>query len=187
LKSQSESGIRHFQGSLFMTMKIKIRKFREEDAVQAFALNRALHTLHGAKATITLKQFIHACLRDKLANCFVAIAEGKVVGLSNSHDLINLGYGNRVCVVDQLYTHEKYRRHGIGLALMRRIAEKAIKRGCFRMEVSATKDNKISNAFYRKAGFFLRENKSNRYVLQGESLPQFVRQPPTKTGRRSKS
>jgi ribosomal protein S18 acetylase RimI-like enzyme len=153
-------------------MKIKIRRFREADAAQVLNLNRALSAFHGVKTAMTAKQFVSACLRDKLAKCLVAEIQGKIVGFSISHDWINFGYGTRICTVDQLYTDEKFRRYGIGLALVRRMAKEAVMRGCFRMEVLAARDNKAANAFYKHVGFFQRKNKSNKYVLQGESLPQ---------------
>lgn len=168
-------------------MKIKIRKFRKADATQVLALNSALQATHGVKATITAKHFVEACLHDKLADCFVAVAEGKIVSFSNSHDWINLGNGTRICTVDQLCTDDKYRRHGIGSALMRRMAEEAIARGCSRLEVSAAKDNKAANALYKKTGLSPRKSQTNKYILEGKSLPQFVRYHLTKAGRRSKS
>ena len=168
-----------FQAGVSTTMEIKIRKFRKADVTQVLALNRVLHAAHGVKATITAKQFVQACLRDRLADCLVAVAEGKIVSFSNSHDWINLGDGTCICTIDQLCTHDKYRRHGIGFALMRRMAEEAIKRGCSGIEVSAAKDNKAANVFYKKTGWSSRKSQSNKHILEGKSLPQFVRYHPT--------
>jgi ribosomal protein S18 acetylase RimI-like enzyme len=155
-------------------IKIKIRKFRKADAEQVLSLNYSLSEMHGATTVLTVKQLVQACLEEKLAKCFVAEADRKIIGFAISYDWINFGYGTRICAVDQLYTHEKFRRLGVALFLVRRIAEDSIKRGCFRMEVLAAKDNEASNAFYKAAGFFLRMNKSNKYVLQDESLHRFV-------------
>lgn len=155
-------------------MKIKIRKFREEDLRDVFALNRALFAMHGVKATITMRQFANACLSDKLTKCFVATIDGKIVGFSNSHDWIHLGLGTRICMIDQLYTHEKYRRQGIGLTLMRHMVKDAVKRGCSKIEVLAAKDNKLSNSFYKKTVFSLKRSASNKYALQKNEIVKLI-------------
>jgi ribosomal protein S18 acetylase RimI-like enzyme len=164
-------------------MQIKVRKFRKEDTAQVLRLNRALHAMHGMKATITAQRFVSACLRDKLANCSVAVGEGRIAGFSSSHDWIDLGSAARTCTIDHFCIHEKYRGHGVALALMQHEAEAATRRGCSTVEVSAVRDNKRANAFYRKSGFSLRKRSTNDYVLQGQSLPQFVRRHSAETGR----
>jgi len=157
-----------------MTLKLKIRQFRKADAAQVVALNRDLAAFHGHKATITAKQFIQHAFHTKLAKCFVAEAGGKIIGFAVSYDRPHLGNGGRICMVDLLHTHKEFRRHGIGLALMRRMAAEAIKRDCHRLEVFANRGNKTSNVFYKKIDFYLLEHTSNKYALVGKCLSQFA-------------
>jgi ribosomal protein S18 acetylase RimI-like enzyme len=157
-----------------MTIKFKIRKFKKEDAKQVLALNRELAAFHGDKATITPKQFIQHTFHTRLAKCFVAEADKKIIGFAVFYDRPHLGNGGRICMVDLLHTHEKFRRQGIGVALMRHVAKEAIKRGCHKLEVFANRRNKTSNAFYKKIDFYLQDHTSNKYALAGKLLSQFA-------------
>jgi ribosomal protein S18 acetylase RimI-like enzyme len=138
------------------------------------ALIRVLPAAHGDTAPITKKQLVKACLSGGLVTCFVAESGKKIIGFIASYDWIDLAYGSRACYITQLYTHEKFRRCGVGLALMRYAAKQAIKRGCFKMLTSANKSNKSANAFYKNSGLCLRNNKSNRFIIMGESLHRFA-------------
>jgi GNAT superfamily N-acetyltransferase len=75
--------------------------------------------------------------------------------------------------LEDLYVKPHWRGQGVGLALLRRVAEIAVERGCGRVEWSALDWNESSIRFYKNLGA---EELSDltRYRLTGQTLEKLA-------------
>jgi ribosomal protein S18 acetylase RimI-like enzyme len=155
-------------------MDFVIREFQEDDVAQLMRLNQALAEVHASTSQATRQQLLDGLLGTRLATCYVADSGGRLVAFAMVHDWINFEYGTRICSLSRLHTHEDVRRCGVGRAMLRHVAFQAVQRGCFRLEVLAALDNPMSNAFYVREGLVVRNQASNRYVVQAEGLEKLA-------------
>ena len=72
----------------------------------------------------------------------------KIIGFAFFYFGFNTFVG-RTVFLDDLFVVEKYRCHGIGAALMSRVAEYALKNGAKRMEWLSFRWNQLANTFYK--------------------------------------
>jgi len=159
--------------------EIKIRKFKREDISYLKKMIDALSRFHGDK-TATKASFIEeAYFKFKNSFCYLVCHANKPVGFIIGYDWMNYTQNKRVHHVDLLYVDAKYRRDGIGALLMRHSCKMAMARGCSRVSVGASIENRTSNLFYLNLGFNQRVAHSNNYILQNEGLIDFVTSEPS--------
>lgn len=80
----------------------------------------------------------------------IAYVDGKPAGMVSGIEMIHPDKGTEMCLYE-LSVDEGFRRHGIGRALTRALAEVARERGCYDMWVGAERDNEPAMATYRSA------------------------------------
>jgi ribosomal protein S18 acetylase RimI-like enzyme len=57
------------------------------------------------------------------------------------------------CLVEDVFVDESARGHGVGRALLEKATERALERGCRRMELDVNEENTAALALYRSFGF----------------------------------
>jgi len=93
-------------------IKITIRPLRKSDVDGALNLSKEL---------ITAEEMASLNLRDPEALCFVAEAEGKLVGFNLASELYVGIPLCKICVIQAIVVHDDYRRLGIGERLVEEI------------------------------------------------------------------
>jgi GNAT superfamily N-acetyltransferase len=89
---------------------------------------------------------------DRAAEALVAEETGKVVGYAIVFKTFSTFLGQPGIFLEDIYVQPAHRRHGIGRALLRHIAELAAQRGYGRVEWSVLNWNAPSIAFYKSLG-----------------------------------
>ncbi len=129
-------------------MKIKIRKFRNEDAQQVsrfiidcfIKLDIGKHTKKGLEIQINRNSPDEITERSKSVEFFVAVDGGKVVGIC--------GYDSEK--VHGFFVDREYHKKGIGRLLLNKILNEAKIHGLKKIKTWSTI---YANKFYEKNGF----------------------------------
>lgn len=81
-----------------------------------------------------------------------AECEGQVVGYALYFITFSSNQGLPILYLDDLYVKDAFRRRGIGTALIKKLSQIALKKGCFRMDWMVFSWNKESIEFYKRIG-----------------------------------
>jgi len=84
--------------------------------------------------------------------CLLAEADGEVVGFALFFPTYSTWLGRQGLWLEDLFVPESHRHRGIGRALLTRVAQLAVARGCGRLEWSVLDWNEPALAFYRRLG-----------------------------------
>jgi GNAT superfamily N-acetyltransferase len=97
---------------------------------------------------------LHAALFGlrPLAYAQLAEADGKAVGLALWYHTFSTFCGRPDIFLEDLFVEPQYRGHGIGLALLRYLAQRAVAERCRRVEWRVLNWNAPSIAFYESLG-----------------------------------
>lgn len=82
----------------------------------------------------------------------VAEADGRVVGMAVWFLSFSTWTGRHSLYLEDLFVEPAARRHGVGRALLRCLADRALDLGCARMDWSVLDWNEPAMAFYRTLG-----------------------------------
>jgi GNAT superfamily N-acetyltransferase len=134
---------------------IKIYKAAAEDA-------EIIHLLIVALAVYEKEPQAVLCsveeLREQLQqdsppfHCYLADSDGVTVGFALYFFSYSTWRGRACLYLEDLFVVPKYRRKGIGEALMKELAKTAKNKGCPRMEWSVLNWNQLALDFYRDLG-----------------------------------
>ncbi len=138
-----------------MTAPFTLRPAVEPDLPDIVRLIRALaeyeHLLH--ETTVTVDDLRDA-LFGPLPRCSGIIAEirGKAVGLALIYYTFSTFKARSNIFIEDLYVEPAHRGAGIGIALMRHIAQRAVAENCARVEWRVLNWNQPSIDFYQRIG-----------------------------------
>lgn len=90
-------------------------------------------------------------LSDGLHHLFIAYEDGEAAGFVTGVEMTHPDKGTEMFLYE-LGVDERFRRRGIGSALVERLREFARERGCYGMWVLVDDDNEAALATYRRAG-----------------------------------
>ena len=110
----------------------------------------------------------------RLATVWLALSGHDPAGFAVAYDWMNFVRGSPVRHIDLLFVDDRFRRRGIGSALIRRIVRDAKVSNCDRVSVGAADDNPTANAFYVKLGFEPRDDSARQYRVAGASLDRMA-------------
>jgi GNAT superfamily N-acetyltransferase len=136
-------------------MACNVRKVREDELDQLLGLYRYLNSgdpdISGREETTNLWRSI---LNDKAQFLIVAEADGRLVASCTLVIVNNLTRGGSpYALIENVVTHEDYRKRGFGRAVLEKALETAKKHGCYKvMLMTGRKDEGILQ-FYEKVGF----------------------------------
>ncbi len=106
------------------------------------------------------------------AEAIVAELAGAVVGVALFFTNYSTWSGRNGIYLEDLYVRPEARGTGLGKALLRRIAELAVERGCARVEWAVLDWNAPAIDFYRSLGAVPKEEWTV-YRLDGDALARF--------------
>lgn len=111
-------------------------------------------------------------IRDSGGEVLVAQCDGDLVGVLQVLALEQLQHaGGRVAEVESLHVDARYRRRGVGSALLGAAVEWARARGCFRVQLTSHLSRLDAHAFYEQAGF-VPSHMGYKLALEGGAGPQ---------------
>ena len=84
--------------------------------------------------------------------CLLAEVDGAAVGCALFFQTYSTWRGRIGLHLEDIFVHEPHRRHGIGRALVGRLAALAVERGCARVEWAVLDWNAPGIEFYRRLG-----------------------------------
>jgi GNAT superfamily N-acetyltransferase len=99
---------------------------------------------------------------------FVAESRGRVVGMAISAERHSPGWIGPVIVLRDLFVEETFRGHGVGAALIARVAAMAKARGSVMVELTVRSGNRAA-ALYDRLGF-VEVAEARNFVLAGSAL-----------------
>lgn len=102
---------------------------------------------------VATEEILDVWLFDKeKAEVIFAIAEGKEVGFALFFHNFSTFLGRAGIYLEDLFVKPKYRGNGYGKAILKRLAQIAVERGCGRLEWSCLDWNQPSIDFYLSLG-----------------------------------
>lgn len=132
-------------------MNINIRKGSEGDFPSILLLIKELAAFEKAPEKVT--NSVEQMREEKdLFHCFVAETEsGEIVGMAVYFFAYYTWVGKSM-YLDDIYVKEKYRKHKIGTALLRKLFEVARSENCRRVRWQVLNWNQPAIQMYRKSG-----------------------------------
>ena len=118
-----------------------------------------------------LKEWI---FEKKKAEVIFAVCNGKEVGFALFFHNFSTFLGRAGIYLEDLFVLPEYRGNGYGKALLRKLAEIAVERGCGRLEWSCLDWNKPSIDFYLSLGATPMDEWTV-YRIAGEKLSEFAK------------
>ena len=123
---------------------------------------------------VATEEILDEWLFDKeKAEVIFAIAEGEEVGFALFFHNFSTFLGRAGIYLEDLFVKPKYRGNGYGKAILKRLAQIAVERGCGRLEWSCLDWNQPSIGFYLSLGATPMSGWTG-YRLTGETLANIV-------------
>ncbi len=136
-------------------MTVAIRFARPDDAETIHALITELAVYEKEPNAVEASP---DTFREQLAEspppfeCLIAERGGEPLGYAIFFHNYSTWRGKRGLYIEDIYVAERFRRQGVGLALLRHLASLAQERGCARMEWSVLDWNQPAIDFYESLG-----------------------------------
>lgn len=119
------------------------------DIVRLVGRLRAEEGLAGAPAASAVRAY----LDDPTAAVFVAIHQGRPVGMVSVRIVSDLFHAAPAALIQELVIDEEHRGMGLGGALLDTAVAHAAERGCAEVSVATGAGNEVAQALYRSRGF----------------------------------
>ncbi|EOL8944316.1 N-acetyltransferase family protein [Cronobacter dublinensis] len=157
-------------------MSYTIRPARPEDASAIYEMIYELAVYEKApQEVVTTPDEIRDTLfgADSKTEALICEAEGKAVGYAVFFTSYSTWLGRNGIYMEDLYVSPAFRGQGAGRALLKNIAQCAVKRQCGRLEWSVLDWNQPAIDFYLSIGA-APQSEWVRYRLDGDALVQFA-------------
>jgi GNAT superfamily N-acetyltransferase len=151
-------------------MQTIVRFATPEDAAEIHRLIAALAAYEREPdAVVSTVEGIRAQLADSRPpfECFLAEDGRAIVGFALFFPTYSTWLGTQGLWLEDLFVLESHRRRGIGRALLARVAELAVARGCGRLEWSVLDWNRPALEFYRHLGAVARDTWTTHRLTGG--------------------
>ncbi|HQT77612.1 MAG: N-acetyltransferase [Rhodospirillales bacterium 20-64-7] len=138
-----------------MTQDFTLRDATASDTAAILRLIRALADYERLSHTVTATEAeLHAALfgRKPRADCILADVAERSVGLALFYYTFSTFKARPIIFLEDLFVEPAHRGAGIGLALMRHLARRAVAEGCQSVEWRVLNWNQPSIAFYQSLG-----------------------------------
>lgn len=154
-----------------MTTELEFRSAEEKDVATILNLIKQLATYEKLENEVVateelLKEWI---FEKKRAEVLLAVADGKEVGMALFFHNFSTFLGRAGIYLEDLVVLPEYRGRGYGKAILKKLAQITVERGCGRLEWSCLDWNKPSIDFYLSLGA-VSMNGWTIYRLTGETL-----------------
>ncbi len=155
---------------------IEIIPARKADVKEIVAMIRELAEYEKLLDTckLTEKSLAKALFsKPPAAEALIAFKDGNPAGMALYFYNFSTFEGVQGLYLEDLYVRPKFRKLGIGGALLKRLAEIAREKGCARMEWAVLEWNELAKSQYRKIGAFPMEE-WRVWRLTGSALENFA-------------
>ncbi|MDY4949642.1 MAG: GNAT family N-acetyltransferase [Clostridium cadaveris] len=154
-----------------MTTELEFRSAEEKDVATILNFIKQLATYEKLENEVVateelLKEWI---FEKKRAEVLLAVADGKEVGMALFFHNFSTFLGRAGIYLEDLVVLPEYRGRGYGKAILKKLAQITVERGCGRLEWSCLDWNKPSIDFYLSLGA-VPMNGWTIYRLTGETL-----------------
>ena len=123
---------------------------------------------------VATEALLHEWLFEKQkAEVLLAVVDGKPVGSALFFHNFSTFLGRAGIYLEDLYVQPAYRGRGYGKALLKKLAQITVERGCGRLEWACLDWNKPSIDFYRSLGAVSMDGWTT-YRLTGKTLEQMA-------------
>ena len=159
-------------------MKILIRNATSNDLDLLIEFIRDIAEFEGLahEVSFTKDELLESMFgNDRTAEAIIAESEGEAVGFAVYFQNFSTFKGKPGLYLEDLFVKPEWRKHGIGRALLVRLAQIAVERGCPRFEWVALDWNQNAIDFYEKLGA-KQLNDWRIFRMEGESLAQLAAQ-----------
>lgn len=131
-----------------------IREIIESDYVGLMKLYMQLHNNPFPKKDNSMADLWNRILKDKDHHIIVAQEDGEIVSSCVCVIIPNLTHGQRpYALVENVVTHEAYRKKGLATACLDYAREIAEKENCYKMMLLTGSKEESTLKFYEKAGY----------------------------------
>lgn len=140
------------------------------DVIHTMVCELAEYEREPNAVTATSVDFHRALFDDSpAAHCFIAEYDGKVAGFALWFRSFSTWQGKPGIYLEDLYVRPQFRGHGLGKALLQRLALETVRRGYGRLEWSVLDWNEPAIGFYTSLGAQAMDEWT-KYRLSGDSL-----------------
>jgi GNAT superfamily N-acetyltransferase len=156
---------------------LRIRAATPDDIDQIYAYIVELAEYEGAAEQVTgTPELLRTALfgPQPSAEALIAEVEGVTAGFALFHGTFSTWECRAGLWLEDLYVPERFRRAGVGRALLERLAALTLERGCTRLEWNALDWNDPALAFYERLGA-TRLSAWELHRLDGQALQRVAR------------
>lgn len=132
-----------------------VREIERSDTRDVLALIRAKAEFDGCLDSLQSKeeQIEDAFFSDNpKAKAIVASIDNKIFGVATFYGIYSTFIAKPGIWLDDLYVYERYRKDGVGRALVSKLCAIAKETGCGRIDWIVARDNKNGRNFYKSIG-----------------------------------
>ena len=131
-----------------------IREIIESDYVGLMKLYMQLHNNPFPEKDNSVAELWNRILKDKDHHIIVAQEDGEIVSSCVCVIIPNLTHGQRpYALIENVITHEAYRKKGLATACLNYAREIAEKENCYKMMLLTGSKEESTLKFYEKAGY----------------------------------
>lgn len=131
-----------------------IREIMESDYVGLMKLYMQLHNNPFPEKDNSMAELWNRILKDKDHHIIVAQEDGEIVSSCVCVIIPNLTHGQRpYALIENVITHEAYRKKGLATACLNYAREIAEKENCYKMMLLTGSKEESTLKFYEKAGY----------------------------------
>ena len=153
-----------------------IRTAAETDCAAILGFIRALADYeHMSDQVVATEELLREWIFEKQkAEVLIASEDGRDIGFALYFHNFSTFLGRAGIYLEDLFVLPEYRGRGYGKALLRRLAQLTVARGCGRLEWACLDWNRPSIDFYRSLGAAAMDEWTT-YRLTGETLKNFAK------------
>ena len=126
---------------------------REAQAGDETSLAELVTQLGYPASTDAIARRFERLHRDPATWLYVAVAQGRVVGLAALHVMSRLEHDEPLGRITALVVAEDARGTGVGRALVERVEDCARRQGCRQLELTSGDHRRDAHVFYERLGF----------------------------------
>ena len=128
-------------------------EIRDADPDDAEALAQLIGQLGYPTSAAAVTHRLARLAASEVDRCVVAALDGAVVGLASIHTSLTIVDEDPVAKISSIVVDQRYRRRGIGEALVSELEADARARGCSLIFLTTAESRADAHAFYRRLGF----------------------------------
>lgn len=134
---------------------MNVREIERSDVSDIFALIQAKAEFDGCPESLKLDENEIESIffsENPKAKAIIATIDAKVVGIATYYDIFSTFIAKPGLWLDDLYIYDKFRKYGVGKALITKLCAIAKETDCARIDWIVANDNENGKGFYNSLG-----------------------------------